>query len=97
MKNFMLVFKEFNATSERTKILTEKLYSTYRGAVAEEDVGIFLITTTDSAEEVVEKLLPEKGDLSDVFLVIEIGATAAVGCAGTHFINALSKMAETSR
>ncbi len=97
MKHYAVIFHDFIDKSERNAQFVTKIYARYPGSIGEADVGVYFLSSDETAEQILEFLAPAKNELSDVYMVLELGANAAIGCAGSKVVRALSNMMSVSR
>ena len=88
MKHYAVIINQPEGNND---LIQQRLYERYKVA-GEEDSGLYILTTSDTAGEIVSAISPDGTKLGDTLLVIEIGLTAAAGQAGSEFLKALSEM-----
>lgn len=92
MKHYLIIFREDGPRTIRSDRLDEIVRREFPGCLCEYDTGINVISTSRSADEVLKAISPDDGiSLSDVLMVLELGATGAVGCAGSDFVRELGQ------
>jgi hypothetical protein len=92
MKHYIVIFREWSDKPNRHSDFASRVWRIYPISTAEADAGVYIISTPDDAHAVTDKLNPGDLELSDVYLVLELGKSGVVGVAGTNIARALSEI-----
>jgi len=91
MKHFIVLVNLYDNSAPRMVAFEQRVLELFPKSYQERDEGVFLISTEKGASEVVRDLDDGDFSLSDFFLVLEIGNTAAQGMTSTTFYEELKK------
>lgn len=91
MNHFIVIVKFSEDPLQRMDAFEQNVLDLFTDCYPEKDDGVFLVSIEKKASEVVSDLDGGDFSLSDFFLVLEIGKSAAQGMTSTTFYAELMK------